>query len=220
MSDDLSVVLWAERVREAQGGGSSTSSWTPPTATGDMARSRRKRAARPATLGIREMKRRHLPVVPPDPAESLPTRPTTRAECLTTERPCPFASCRHHLYLDVHPKSGAIKVNFPDLELWELPESCALDVAERGGLPGSGQGEGVLLEDVATVMNITRERVRQLEVSGIAHMLRADRLGKRALTQHAEDEGLGLTKTRRHLPILDLPDPDEDDEDEGADDLG
>jgi hypothetical protein len=185
-----------------------------------MARSRRKRTARPATLGVREMNRlRHLPVRHGDPVEEISPRPATRAECLTTERPCPFASCRHHLYLDVHPKSGAIKVNFPDLEIWELPESCALDVAERGGLPGSGQGEGVTLETVATVMNLTRERARQLEVNGIAHMLQADRSGQRTLAQHAEDEGFGMvTKTRRRLPVMDLPDPDDDEED--ADDLG
>jgi len=35
-------------------------------------------------------------------------------------------SCKHHLFIDVSPRTGAIKLNFPDLEVWELGESCAL----------------------------------------------------------------------------------------------
>ena len=50
-----------------------------------------------------------------------------------SERPCPYVSCKHHLYLDVT-EFGGIKLNFPGLEVWELEETCALDVAERGGV--------------------------------------------------------------------------------------
>ena len=42
-----------------------------------------------------------------------------------------FVSCKHHLYLDVNPATGSIKLNFPDKEIWELEHTCALDVAER-----------------------------------------------------------------------------------------
>ena len=42
-------------------------------------------------------------------------KPKERAECGNGERPCPFVSCKHHLYLDVSAKTGAIKLNFPDL---------------------------------------------------------------------------------------------------------
>lgn len=90
------------------------------------------------------------------------TRPKTRGDCLqeeNAERPCPFVSCKHHLYLDFSTKSGAIKTNFPHLEVWDLPESCALDVADRGS---------VTLEEVGVIMNLTRERIRQLETKGIA----------------------------------------------------
>lgn len=81
-------------------------------------------------------------------------RPVTRGECELGPRPCPFVSCRHHLFLDVSPRTGNIKLNFPDLEVWELSESCALDVADRGGMS---------LHRVGALMNITRERARQLE---------------------------------------------------------
>jgi len=85
-------------------------------------------------------------------------RPRTRGDCRGDERPCPFVACKHHLYLDVNPETGSIKLNFPDLEPWELPETCALDVADRGG---------VTLEEVGEIMNLTRERIRQVEVRGL-----------------------------------------------------
>ena len=85
-------------------------------------------------------------------------RPKNRSECLTMERPCLFVSCRHHLYLDVNPETGSVKMNFPDKEIWELEDSCALDVADRGG---------ITLEEVGTIMNLTRERIRQVEVRGL-----------------------------------------------------
>ena len=76
-------------------------------------------------------------------------------------RPCPFVSCSHHLYLDVNPASGAIKLNFPHLEVWEMKETCALDVADRGG---------ITLEEVGDILNLTRERIRQVEVRGLGKM--------------------------------------------------
>jgi hypothetical protein len=73
-------------------------------------------------------------------------------------RPCPWVACKHHLYLDINPETGSIKINFPDLEPWELKHTCALDVAERGG---------ITLEEVGEIMNLTRERIRQVEVRGL-----------------------------------------------------
>lgn len=85
-------------------------------------------------------------------------RPKNRAKCVGAARPCPFVSCKHHLYLDVNPETGSIKINFPHLEIWEMEETCALDVAERGG---------ITLEEVGEIMNLTRERIRQVEVRGL-----------------------------------------------------
>jgi DNA-directed RNA polymerase sigma subunit (sigma70/sigma32) len=58
----------------------------------------------------------------------------------------------------VNPDSGAIKLNFPHLEVWEMAETCSLDVADRGG---------ITLEDVGAILNLTRERIRQVEVRGL-----------------------------------------------------
>lgn len=79
--------------------------------------------------------------------------PMTRAGCESGPRPCPLVSCRHHLYLDVSP-TGSIRLNFPDLLPEDMVISCSLDLADEGPLT---------LDQVAQVMNLTRERVRQLQ---------------------------------------------------------
>lgn len=92
-------------------------------------------------------------------------RPRTRGDCLpggtNAARPCPWVTCRHHLYLDVNPESGAVKLNFPDREPWDLVETCALDVA------GNIDDGGNTLDVVGRFLNVTRERVRQLEVDAL-----------------------------------------------------
>ena len=91
-------------------------------------------------------------------------RPRTRADCINGPRPCLFVSCKHNLYLDVNPETGSIKLNFPDKEIWELEHTCALDVAEKGG---------ITLEEVGEIMNLTRERIRQVETRGLAKLREA-----------------------------------------------
>ena len=85
-------------------------------------------------------------------------RPADREDCRFGARPCMYVACRFHLYLDVNPRTGSIKFNFPGKEVHELEETCALDVAERGG---------ITLEEVGGLMNLTRERVRQLEAEAL-----------------------------------------------------
>jgi hypothetical protein len=96
--------------------------------------------------------------------EATAERPRTRSDCAGVARPCPWVGCKHHLFLDINPETGAIKLNFPDLESWELETSCSLDVAERAG---------VTLEEIGQIMNITRERVRQIEVRGLLNLKRS-----------------------------------------------
>jgi hypothetical protein len=88
-------------------------------------------------------------------------RPLTRAECRDGPRPCLFVSCRYHLYLDVDPSSGSVRLNFPDQEVWELEETCALDLAEAGT---------VTLDHIGELLGVTRERVRQIEQGALRRL--------------------------------------------------
>lgn len=137
-------------------------SWNAQPGEQDSAR-RDRPHRRPKTMSRREMLRERrrrerageaLEVVEYD-------RPANRTECVNSPRPCLFVSCKHHLYLDVNPETGSIKLNFPDQDVWELEETCALDVAERGG---------ITLEEVGEILNLTRERIRQLEVTALDKM--------------------------------------------------
>lgn len=212
--EDL-FALWADRARAAQPPEPEPAPEPhPPTtaaaATREQRRSRRKREVRSHTItrrqldpaGRRAEEREYHPI-----DETLfQGRPRTRADCEGGERPCPWVSCKYHLYLEVL-SSGGVKLIFPDLEVWELAESCAIDVAERGN------GEGVTLEEVGALLNITRERVRQIEVKGLAKLRRADERAEGLLAETAEDEGYG--RAVRRLPVLTNEDTDEEDDETG-----
>jgi hypothetical protein len=129
-----------------------------PEVSRKIRRRRRRTRPRSKTIAMKRLTREELRVgAAMYPPVDIP-RPTTRAECREEMRPCPWVACKHHLYLDINPETGSIKINFPDLEPWELQNTCALDVAERGG---------ITLEEVGEIMNLTRERIRQVEVRGL-----------------------------------------------------
>lgn len=122
-------------------------------------------------------------------------RPKTRADCLeggsNANRPCPFVSCEYHLYLDVNPKSGAIKVNFPRLEVWEMAETCALDVADRhaGGAP---------LPVVAAAMGLSYDRTFQCVSEAKERAKEAAGVGDDDETREREQRRAGaLPRSRR-----------------------
>ncbi len=98
-------------------------------------------------------------------AEYEDERPKTRGDCLpggcNEARPCPWVACRYNLYLSVNEVSGSITYNFPDADIDEIPATCVLDVADRGGLT---------LEEVGNLMNRTRELVRQQETKGLRRL--------------------------------------------------
>lgn len=113
---------------------------------------RRTEAPRARTISVQRLTKREIErgrTLYPEPVN----RPKRRSECVDGPRPCPHVGCRYHLYLDVDPRNGSIKINWPDVELEEMPATCALDVADEGGLT---------LEEVAIHLNLTRERVRQV----------------------------------------------------------
>lgn len=86
-------------------------------------------------------------------AKQRPSNSTVCVESGAMDEPCPWVACRYHLYLDVN-DTGNIKFNFPWLEPWEMERPCALSYLDESGLT---------LETVGRAMNLTRERVRQVE---------------------------------------------------------
>jgi len=155
--------------------------------TREQRRSRRKRDVRARTISVKRMTKRELEIGKLLYPETDYYKPKQRAECAEGPRPCPYVSCKHHLFIDVSPRTGAIKLNFPDLEVWELGESCALDVADRGG---------TTLEDVGAIMNLTRERIRQVEVKALAKL---EALRDMSFLRDFVDEG---PVGKRRLPQL------------------
>jgi len=118
-----------------------------------------------------------------------PKRPKTRAQCENGPRPCPWYGCKYHLGLDVE-ATGTIRFNLPSdgdrktkrgkyfteqrlghltpktiktiddqlLTRFSETPTCALDVANDGGLS---------LDAVGSLLGVTRERTRQIELVAI-----------------------------------------------------
>lgn len=127
-----------------------------------------RRGYRSETIGVKQLKRELRAHVPELGDEQLRSdleavRPKSRADCELGERPCVFVACRYNLFLDVT-AAGSITLNFPGQDLDELAETCALDVAER---------DRVTLEEVGSLMNVTRERIRQIETQALTRIAAA-----------------------------------------------
>ncbi len=195
-----------------------------PEITREQRRSRRKRDVRARTISVKRMTKRELEIGRLLFPETDYWKPRNRAECAEGPRPCPFVSCKHHLFIDVSPRTGAIKLNFPDLEVWDLGESCALDVADRGG---------TTLEDVGAIMNLTRERIRQVEVKALAKLEALNDMyalrdyvdegpvGKRRLPTLSKEELSGSkakAKAKAKTKVKAVADIDEDEDEFDADD--
>jgi len=197
-----------------------------PGITREQRRSRRKRDVRARTISVKRMTKRELEIGRLLFPETDYWRPKHRAECAEGPRPCPFVSCKHHLFIDVSPRTGAIKLNFPDLEVWDLGESCALDVADK---------HGTTLEDVGAIMNLTRERIRQVEVKALAKLEALNDMyalrdyvdegpvGKRRLPTLSKEElagGKAKAKVKAvAAPVAEIDDEDEEDEFDADDEL-
>ena len=172
--------------------------------TREQRRSRRKREIRARTISVKRMTKRELEIGRMLYPETDYYKPATRAECADGPRPCPYVSCQHHLFLDVSARTGAIKLNFPDLEVWDMNESCALDVADRGG---------TTLEDVGAIMNLTRERIRQVEVKALAKLHALNDMMD--LRDYIDEGPVG----KRRLPVIVAPVDDEDEDEVEAEDV-
>ena len=97
-----------------------------------------------------------------DDADPYPIKPRIRADCKHIVRPCPYVGCKYHLYLNIT-KRGTIKI-VPKVKnvgedvanvLLRMSDTCALDVAERN--------QGMTLEQIGQIMEVSRERIRQIE---------------------------------------------------------
>lgn len=87
-------------------------------------------------------------------------RPRTLEQCPPATEPCPFASCRYNLLVEVIASPAGVphvKVNFPGRDVDQLDETCALRVARRQ----QARREALTDEAVGALLNITGERARQ-----------------------------------------------------------
>ena len=89
-------------------------------------------------------------------------------------RPCSYVTCKYNLYLDVS-YGGSVKLNFPDIEPDQMEFSCALDVADSGDST---------CEFTGFVLNVTRERARQIEIDALLKLKRT----RRYREEHADTE--------------------------------
>lgn len=91
--------------------------------------------------------------------EFLPGVPATRAECVDAPRPCPFISCRHHLWLieqrdrPGNPDRGAQGA----AALHPMGPSCSLDVAVKAHS----------LNEVASILGVVPTRIHQITLLAI-----------------------------------------------------
>jgi hypothetical protein len=86
-------------------------------------------------------------------------RPRTRAGCLPVGEPCPFASCRHNLAVEV--EGTLVKLNHPGRDLGDLRETCSLRVAD---------GPGVTVEEAGELLNLTDQSIRDIELRALAKL--------------------------------------------------
>jgi transcriptional regulator with XRE-family HTH domain len=132
------------------------------------------------TTVLHRQMRRRLPLLDvPDAAPADIERPRTRGECADVPRPCPWASCRHSLLVDIDAHGHAHEVTLP-----ETSTACALDIADGGEST---------LEDIAELAGVTRERIRQIEAKAF-DVIRGRRSGK--VLAELADDGRTIDKGR------------------------
>jgi DNA-directed RNA polymerase specialized sigma24 family protein len=84
----------------------------------------------------------------------------TGGACRKLPGPCPHTVCRFNLTSERRDNRGAKAVA---TRLPVVREACALEAAELGGMT---------LEEVATRLSVSRERVRQIELSALTKLWR------------------------------------------------
>lgn len=107
------------------------------------------------------------PEMAPEPAQtsedlsypSWAVRPRTRGDCLKggpdEQRPCPWITCAYHPYIEISDRGRV------DVDVSAMKNTCVLDVADD---------DGATLEEIGDMFGVTRERIRQLEESGLRRL--------------------------------------------------
>jgi hypothetical protein len=114
------------------------------------------------------------------------TRPRTLAECPPATECCPWASCRHHLAVEVvkRPGTATVKVTFPGREIDEIPATCSLRVAAAAAIRRDSPSQShklrsagwrspemtpaMSIKEVARLTNCSVGRIRQVEQAALA----------------------------------------------------
>ena len=87
---------------------------------------------------------------------SLNLHQITGGACRRLPGPCPHTVCRFNLTSERRDNRGAKPA---EMHLPIVRESCALEAAELGGMT---------LEEIASRLSLTRERVRQIQLAALA----------------------------------------------------
>ncbi len=90
--------------------------------------------------------------------DATPGFPSSRAVCEGGNRPCRWTTCRQHLWSiqDRPGRRGVGRALPPPVVQQHSEQTCALDVIDK-------EPDGLSRRDVAKLMGMTPERVRQLE---------------------------------------------------------
>jgi hypothetical protein len=107
----------------------------------------------------------------------------TRGACRKLPDPCPHAVCRFNLTAERRDNRGAKPA---EQHLPVVREACALEAAEQGGMT---------LEEIATRLSLTRERVRQIELGALKKLWA--RLGGGETEQEEERPATGFRRPSR-----------------------
>jgi len=83
----------------------------------------------------------------------------TDGACMDLVAPCDRIDCRYNVI-----ELESIRVGRPAEHIQDATEPCALRLADRGGMT---------LQEVADVIGVSRERIRQIEESALRRMRRA-----------------------------------------------
>lgn len=76
------------------------------------------------------------------------------AQSVDVGKPCAYIGCKYNLYMDR--TKGGDGLMLPQHEPWDQPadKSCVLDVVKRNGAMNN--------DEIAEVLNVTPERIRQI----------------------------------------------------------